>query len=176
MLDGWFTFRPIRCESNKTKKRSAEYHKKHVLVKMGPNPPAGQPQQCDMYWTCRLWNGLLFCHSLTIPVRFYVRIFIRMSTVLQQNVCPAVLCLSFTIICLAITYELYFALPKWVCTTPIVKRIAFWKNTTSTSRRVVTLCLWFHCFRVVVEFELLSPPKLGGDVDTMPPEPTRLPI
>ena len=34
MPDGGFTFRPIRCKTNKTNKRSAEYHKKNVLVKM----------------------------------------------------------------------------------------------------------------------------------------------
>ena len=38
------------------------------------------------------------------------------------------------------------------------------------STGLVTLCPWFHCFSVLVEFELLSPPKLGGDVDTMSPD------
>ena len=46
-----------------------------------------------------------------------------------------------------------------------------------STRRAVTLCLWFHCFRLFFyEVRALSSPKMDGDVDTMFPEQTRLPI
>ena len=49
MPDGWFTFRPIRCKSNKTKKRLAEYLKKKFSLRWALKSIRKSYNRCRWY-------------------------------------------------------------------------------------------------------------------------------
>ena len=116
--------------------------------------PAAMSSICIERIVCERITLLSFASYY--PVRFCVRISIHMSTVPQQIVCLSC--------CLVLS--------KGVYKPPRVNRIAtgslYIDQTCCYPMSLVPLLLNFGGVRA------LSTPKLGGDVDTMSPEPTRL--
>ena len=101
------------------------------------NPQLASRNVRDMYWTC-------LRKDYTLLIRF-----ILFCPILCPDMHPHIygttaVCLSVMLFCLSCQKE---------CTNIQALSESPLEVCIST-RRAVTLCLWFHCFRVLVEFEL----------------------